>query len=165
MEKANENQVMMTATPKVQEMVEAKDTKMDIPMENLAEEPKDTRKDTKRDTMKDITMEKQMPLIDPKQQQKIRHELYVARQEYEKGVDSFWDGLSYDDKLRAFYAVTKRIYKADVEDRGSYRYAMYDVFGFGMDAYIIGMDSRYFELHNLLFDAVNKQKGEENVGV
>lgn len=102
-------------------------------------------------------------LFDPEKLESLRAELEQARQEYEKGVDSFWDGLSYDDKLRAFYAVTKRIYKAEVEDRGSYRYALYDVFNFGADAYLVGMDCRYLDLHNLLFEAVSKQKGEENV--
>ena len=102
-------------------------------------------------------------LLDPEKLESLRAELEQARQEYEKGVDSFWHGLSYEDRLKAFYAVTKLIYKADVEDRGSYRYALYDVFGFGADAYIIGMDSHYFDLHNLLFDATSKRKGEEYV--
>ena len=163
MEKVSENQVMTTVTPKVQEMVEAKDTKMGILTENLAEEPKDMTKDIKKDMTKDTETEKQTPLIDPEKLESLRAELEQARQEYEKGVDSFWHGLSYEDRLKAFYAVTKLIYKADVEDRGSYRYALYDVFGFGADAYIIGMDSHYFDLHNLLFDAINKRKGEEYV--
>lgn len=104
-------------------------------------------------------------LFDPEKLEKLRAELEQARQETEKDVESFWEGLSYEDKLRAFYAVTKRIYKAEVEDRGSYRYALYDVFNFGADAYLLGMDCRYLDLHNLLFEAVNKQKGESDVGV
>jgi hypothetical protein len=115
--------------------------------------------------MKDTEMEKMNPLFDPEKLKELREELEQARQETEKSVESFWNGLSYEDKLKAFYAVTKRIYKAEVEERGSYRYALYDVFGFGADAYMLGMDCHYLDLHNLLFDAVNKPKGEENVGV
>ena len=104
-------------------------------------------------------------MFDSEEMKKIRADLEEARQENEKDVESFWNGLSYEDKLRAFYAVTKRIYRAEVEDRGSYRYALYDVFGFGADAYMLGMDCHYLDLHNLLFDAVNKQKEESDVGV
>ena len=102
-------------------------------------------------------------MFDSEEMKKIRADLEEARQENEKDVESFWNGLSYEDKLRAFYAVTKRIYRAEVEDRGSYRYALYDVFGFGADAYMLGMDCHYLDLHNLLFDAVNKQKEESDV--
>lgn len=102
-------------------------------------------------------------MFDSEEMKKIRADLEEARQENEKDVESFWNGLSYEDKLRAFYAVTKRIYRAEVEDRGSYRYALYDVFGFGADAYMLGMDCHYLDLHNLLFDAVNKQKEKSDV--
>lgn len=95
----------------------------------------------------------------------MRKSFREAREAYEKDAESFWDSLPYDDKLKVFHAVVKRIYKAEIEDQGSYRYALYDVFGFGADAYMLGMDCHYFDLHNLLFDAINKQKGEENVGV
>ena len=110
-------------------------------------------------------MREDKTMFDSEEMNKLRAELDLARQENEKDVESFWNGLSYEDKLRAFYAVTKRIYRAEVEDRGSYRYALYDVFGFGADAYMIGMDCHYLDLHNLLFDAVNKQKEGSDVGV
>jgi hypothetical protein len=51
-------------------------------------------------------------------------------------------------KLKAFYAVTKRIHKADIEDNGTYRYALYDVFNFDESSYVIGMESGYLEIHN-----------------
>lgn len=71
-----------------------------------------------------------------------------AQKEYEHKVDEYWDSLDYEDKLKAFYAVCKRIYKGDVLDRGTYRYVLYDVFGFGPDAYVLGMDCGYMYLHN-----------------
>ena len=40
-----------------------------------------------------------------------------------------------------------------MEDKGSYRYALYEVFGFEADSYIVGMDCGYLDLHNALFDA------------
>lgn len=76
--------------------------------------------------------------------------LQEACDERRKDCDVFWDGLSYEDKLKAFYSVCKRIHKGDVVDRGSYRYVLYDVFGFGFDAYALGMDAGYFDIHNCI---------------
>lgn len=68
--------------------------------------------------------------------------------EYEKSCDKFWNELDYDDKLMAFYSVVKRIHEGEVVKKGSYRYVLYDVFGFGMDAYGIGMECGFMDLHN-----------------
>lgn len=73
-----------------------------------------------------------------------------ATEEYAKEADAFWDGLSYEDKLKAFYSVCKRIHKGDVVDRGSYRYVLYNTFGFDFDAYMIGMDCGYLDIHNYI---------------
>jgi hypothetical protein len=55
----------------------------------------------------------------------------------------------------AFYSVVKRIHKGEVEDRTTFRGVLYDVFGFGPDAYLVGMDCNYMEIHNLLYGAVS----------
>ena len=68
--------------------------------------------------------------------------------EYEKECDDYWKNLSYDDQLKAFYSVVKRIHKGEIEDGGTYRWVLYDVFGFGPDAYGIGMECGYMTLHN-----------------
>lgn len=67
-------------------------------------------------------------------------------------AENFWESLSYDDKLNAFYAVCSRIYKAEIEDRGSYRHALYTVFGFNKDAYGLGMECGYMDIHNSIVD-------------
>ena len=95
-------------------------------------------------------------MLDESKLKEVQKEMERVRQETEKDVESFWNGLSYEDKLKAFYAVSKRMFKAEVVDQGSYRYALYDVFEFGPDAYVIGMECNYFELHNLLVRAVDK---------
>jgi hypothetical protein len=79
-------------------------------------------------------------------QQQEADALYAAE------CDKYWDNLSYDDKLMAFSSVVKRIVKGDVKDRGSYRYVLYDVFGFDMDSYGIGMQCGYMDLHNSVVD-------------
>jgi len=71
---------------------------------------------------------------------------------YKLEANTFWDGLSEDDKLKAFYSVVSRIYKGEIKDKGSYRYVLYDVFGFGPEAYGLGMECGYLYLHNAIID-------------
>jgi hypothetical protein len=84
------------------------------------------------------------------------------RQENE--ISDWWDSLSQEDQEKAFYAVTSKIYKADVLDRGTYRYAIYDVFGFDSSMYRKGMQSGYFALHNLIADGLDAEE-PLNLGV
>ena len=64
----------------------------------------------------------------------------------------FWDSLSYEDKCNAFHAVVSRIYEGEIKVKGSYRYVLYDIFGFGPDMYTRGMDCGYMALHNSIMD-------------
>jgi hypothetical protein len=70
----------------------------------------------------------------------------------EARIDKWWNELSYDERCDAFYAVMKRLHKGEIEDRGSYRYVLYDVFGFGPEMYARGMDCGYIVLHNRIID-------------
>lgn len=85
-----------------------------------------------------------------------------AQKEYEQKVNDFWDSLDYEEKLKAFYYVCKGIYKGDVIDRGTYRYVLYDVFGFGPDAYVIGMDCGYMYLHNSIDAHIETELNERS---
>jgi hypothetical protein len=71
-----------------------------------------------------------------------------ASDEYDRKAEEYWKSLSYEDQLQAFYIVTKRIHKGDIVEKGSYRYVLYDTFGFDLDSYIIGLDSGYIDIHN-----------------
>ena len=90
-----------------------------------------------------------------------------AEREYDKTAESYWDSLSNEQKLMAFYAVTKRIHKGELVDNGSYRYVLYDVFGFGLESYSVGMSSGYMDLHNSIYNASDleelKQKNEHEL--
>lgn len=77
---------------------------------------------------------------------------------YAKEADDFWNNLSYNDKLLAFYSVCKRIHQGDVKDGGSYRYVLYDVFDFEPDAYGAGMECGYMDIHNLIFSGKKKDE-------
>ena len=81
----------------------------------------------------------------------LQEHMLKEKEAYEKTCEEYWDKLSYEDKLKVFYSVVKRIHQAELVDRGSYRWALYDVFKFDMDAYGIGMECGYMELHNSIY--------------
>ena len=83
----------------------------------------------------------------------LSQEMEKYREEYEAENDAWWNSLSEKEREDAFYAVVKRIHKAEIEDRGTYRYALYDVFGFDGGMYKQGMDCGYMNLHNSIFDS------------
>lgn len=68
--------------------------------------------------------------------------------EFDNETNAWWDSLSYEDRLRAFYVVTKKIHEGDLKIRGSYRKVLYEIFDFKPDAYMIGMKSGYMDIHN-----------------
>jgi hypothetical protein len=68
--------------------------------------------------------------------------------------DAWWDSLDYDGKSQAFRQITKLMYKAEVLERGSYRYAIYDVFGLD---YGDGL-TYYMQLHNLIGQGIESEQ-------
>ena len=74
-----------------------------------------------------------------------------AMAEVEKESEDFWNSLSKEDQLKAFCAVSRRILKGEIEERGSYRYVLYDVFGFGPEAYAPAQLAGYLEIHNSIY--------------
>lgn len=78
----------------------------------------------------------------------IQDKIKLSTLLYEKECDEYWDNLSYDDKLKAFYSVVKRIVEGEIVEGRSYRGVLYDKFQFDMDSYGIGMDCGYMTLHN-----------------
>jgi len=73
-----------------------------------------------------------------------------AMAEVEKESETYWNGLSKEDQLKAFCAVSRRIYQAEIVDQGTYRWALYDVFGFGPEAYAPAQMAGYLEIHNCI---------------
>lgn len=82
----------------------------------------------------------------------IGQEMEKHRKLYEADNDAWWDGLSETEREDAFYAVCKRLHQGELKKRGSYRYVLYDVFGFDPGMYVRGMDCGYMALHNAIFD-------------
>ena len=74
-----------------------------------------------------------------------------AMKSIEVQQEAYWNSLSKDDQLKAFCAVVRRIVQAELHDKGTYRWALYDVFGFGPEAYTQGMDCGFMALHNAIY--------------
>jgi hypothetical protein len=72
--------------------------------------------------------------------------------ELEENHSKFWNGLSKDDQLKAFCSVMRLLYKAELEEHGSYRYTLYDVFGFGPESYAQAQLSGFMAIHNAIWD-------------
>jgi len=70
----------------------------------------------------------------------------MKRVETEQEV--FWNTLTKEEQLKAFCAVSRRIYQAEIVDQGSYRHALYTVFGFGPEAYAQAQLAYYLAIHN-----------------
>lgn len=81
-----------------------------------------------------------------------------AKEAYEAGNDAWWQGLSDKEREDAFYAVCKRIFLGDIKYNGSYRYVLYEVFGFDPGMYGAGMDCGYMAIHNAIFDGEELQR-------
>lgn len=91
-------------------------------------------------------------MLDSPEMEEFRKAWKEQQEQYKLEATELWNTLSYDDSLKLFYYVVSKIYQGDVLERGSYRYVLYDVFGFDMDSYTIGMDAKYLELHNIIYD-------------
>lgn len=98
-------------------------------------------------------------------------EVFIKEQEeYDLKNDEWWNSLSETEREDAFYAVLKRLYKGEIVDEGSYRYVLYDVFGFDPGMYSRGMACGYMELHNRIMskehlDNIRKSRYERIASV
>lgn len=103
-------------------------------------------------------MSEKKSLFDDPKFKEIQEKYQQAMVEYDYDCQQYWDSLDYEDQLKAFYSVCKRIHKGDVKDQGTYRYVLYDVFGFGPDAYGVGMECGYMDIHNFIVTGVEAEK-------
>jgi hypothetical protein len=74
-----------------------------------------------------------------------------AMNQVEQDSEAYWNSLTKDQQLQVFCAVSRRIFKGELEDKGSYRWVLYDVFGFGPEAYAPAQLAGYLAIHNAIF--------------
>lgn len=93
----------------------------------------------------------------------------VAMHEIEQHSETYWNSLTKEQQLQVFCAVSRRIYKGEIEQKSSYRYILYQVFGFGPEAYAPAQLAGYLAIHNAIFSADQEHrllsKFAEHLGV
>jgi len=99
------------------------------------------------------------------------NQLDEFQQEFDKAIqlmeqeqEQYWNSLTKEQQLMAFCAVVRRVFKGEVEDEGTYRYVLYDVFGFGPESYLPAQVAGYLTIHNLIGQGIDydrKESGEE----
>jgi hypothetical protein len=82
---------------------------------------------------------------------RLGEEFKESMAKYEKENDEWWNSLSKEEQMDAFHAVVKRIVQGELRDQGTYRYILYDVFGFGPESYVMGMNCGFMSLHNSIY--------------
>ena len=71
-----------------------------------------------------------------------------AFKQIEAEQEQYWESLTTDQQQMAFCAVARRIHKGEIEEGGTYRYVLYNTFGWGPEAYAIAQMSGYLAIHN-----------------
>lgn len=85
--------------------------------------------------------------------QELRKSFNAFEKQQNAEDDAWWDSLDQEGRARAFRQVAKLMHRAEVEDRGSYRWALYDVFHLD---YGDGL-AHYMALHNLIGMGLDSQ--------
>lgn len=94
--------------------------------------------------------------------QEISNAFNEAMDSFQKEADELWNSLPYDDRLKIFCAVSKRIYEGEIRDKRSYRGVLYSTFGFEPDAYGVAQCAGYMSIHNSIYDGENLFKTIED---
>ena len=100
-------------------------------------------------------------MSEDKKEDEFRVSFMEAMKNFEDNSESYWNNLNKEQRLNAFCAVVRRIYKGEIEKRGTYRYVLYDVFEFGPEAYAPAQMAGYLDIHNLIFDGLDANKESE----
>jgi len=82
---------------------------------------------------------------------------------YKDECEDYWASLSEEEKLKVFYSVISRVVQGELKNKGSYRHVLYEVFGFGPEAYVIGMECGFLDLHNSIFTSEELKELKKHV--
>jgi hypothetical protein len=97
-------------------------------------------------------------MSEDKKEDKFRVPFMEAMKNFEDESESYWNSLNKEQQLQTFCAVVRRIYRGEIEERGTYRYVLYDVLEFGPEAYARAQMAGYLDIHNLIFDGLDANK-------
>jgi hypothetical protein len=98
--------------------------------------------------------------VDPKPDllealEETRKTFNQVMKELEDKSEQYYNSLTKEQQLDVFCAISRRIYRGEIEQQGSYRYVLYDVFGFGTEAYAQAQCAGYLAIHNSIYSGQN----------
>ena len=64
-------------------------------------------------------------LVNSPEWQEMQENADKAQKAFETECDQAWNSLDQETKLKLFCAVCTRLYKGELEDKGSYRHVLY----------------------------------------
>jgi len=102
-------------------------------------------------------------LLDSPEWQELTRLQMEWEKTYDEEQDAKWNALDHDTQLSMFYSVVKRLVQGELNDHGTYRWVLYDVFGFDMSSYAIGMQCGFMDLHNSIVDRGTVDKMHEEI--
>jgi hypothetical protein len=91
-------------------------------------------------------------LLDSEEWQELTRLQQEYETQYDRMCDDTWNGLDQETQYKMFYSVVKRLVKGELQDNGSYRHVLYQVFGFDESSYFLGMQSGFMALHNAIYN-------------
>ena len=92
----------------------------------------------------------------------LAQEQEAAKLRFESKVDGWWNDLTEQEREWAFYSVCKRIHQGEIREKGSYRYILYDIFGFDKKMYYSGIECGFMAIHNSIMESDDDQFPESN---
>jgi hypothetical protein len=93
-----------------------------------------------------------------KEVEKVKEEVEQVEAQTRQSATDFWSSLSKEDQMKAFFMVTSKLYDAEVNKKLSYRGVLYEEFGFDRSSYVLGMQSNFIDLHNMIKENGNPFK-------
>ena len=87
----------------------------------------------------------------------ISDRFQAAMKAEEEHQEQYWNSLTKEQQLMAFCAISRRIYDGEIKQGGTYRYVLYNVFGFGSEAYVPAQCAGYMEIHNAIFTGKDEE--------
>ena len=104
-----------------------------------------------------MTAETAMTINSPEWQE-ASNAFQEAMDAIEREEEAWWNTLTEDQQISALCCVSRRIHEGDIVKGGSYRYVLYQVFGFGPEAYARAQLAGYLAIHNSIYTSEDERR-------
>ena len=74
-----------------------------------------------------------------------------AADEWQQMANSYYSSLEPEEQLWAFCAVIEKLCQGELDEGRSYRGILYDIFGWGPEAYAAAQHAGFLGLHNSIY--------------